>query len=65
MKAIEEERWLRDDNHCYSTGRVSRLPYHANEGFVTSYRVTYLTWVDIARVRLSFVAQLMLGCKSY
>ena len=37
MKAIEEEqeRWLRNDNHCYSTGRVSRLPYHANEGFVT------------------------------
>ena len=39
-----------------------RLPY---EGFVTSYRVTHLTCVDIARVRLSFVAQLMLGCKSY
>ena len=62
MKAIEQERWLRNDNHCYGAGRVSMLPY---EGFVTSYRVTYLTCVDIARVRLSFVAQLMLGCKSY
>ena len=61
MKAMEQERWLRNDNHCRA-GRVSTLPY---EGFVTSYRVTYLTCVDIARVRLSFVSQLMLGCKSY
>ena len=22
MKEIEQERWLRDDNHCYNAGRV-------------------------------------------
>ena len=70
MKTIEQERWLHNDNHCYSPGRVSRLPY---EGMIlrdiawycATDRVTYLTCVHIARVRLSFVARLMLGCKSY
>ena len=62
MKAVEQERLVMTVRVTVLVVCEPRLPY---EGFVTSHRVTYLTCVDIARVRLSFVAQLMLGCKSY